>query len=364
MSRRKKERVAHLFGPEEQMRRIAVKSPLRLISRVVDWEAFRPILDKATGYADGTKGGRPPYDVVLMLKILVLASLHNLSDEKTELLVMDRLSWLDFLGLRLGEATPDANTIRNFREKLKQVGVIEAVFEELNRQQKKAGYIATGGQLLDSTLVKAPKQRLRREEREAIKEGKSQAEIWPESPPKARQKDVDARWTVVSGRKPLQKGGKTSPQRIIIPYHGYKNHISMDRKNGLIRKCKVTDAASSDGKELPKLLDEDNTHPDVWADTAYRSRRNEELLKLAGRVSHIHEKKPRGKAMPEAQVQENLSKSRVRALVEHVFAVQKVPEKMGIFIRTIGKERAKVKLYLANITYNLQRMVFLDSRLR
>ncbi len=78
---------------------------------------FRPDLEKALAYSDGRYGGRPPFDPVLMFKILVIQMLNNLSDERTEYLINDRLSFMRFLGLGLSERVPDAKTIWLFRER-------------------------------------------------------------------------------------------------------------------------------------------------------------------------------------------------------------------------------------------------------
>lgn len=112
---------------------------------------------------------------------------------------------------------------------------------------------------------------------------------------------------------------------------------------------------------LAELIDPNNTAGDVWADTAYRSQANEKFL--AGRLlrSQIHRKKPKGKPMPRRTARANARKSAVRAAVEHVFARQKGP--MGLFIRTIGLARARTKIGLANLLYNMQRMVWLTGRI-
>jgi transposase len=83
----------------------------------VDLELFRPELNAALSYADRTEGGRPPFDPVLMLKILVIQATNNLSDERAEFLINDRLSFMRFLGLGLEDRVPDARTIWLFREK-------------------------------------------------------------------------------------------------------------------------------------------------------------------------------------------------------------------------------------------------------
>jgi transposase, IS5 family len=117
----------------------------------------------------------------------------------------------------------------------------------------------------------------------------------------------------------------------------------------------LTDAARYDGALLPELIDPHNTASDAWADTAYCSKANEAFL--AGRLlrSQIHRKKPMGKPMPHNTARANARKSAVRAAVEHVFARQKGP--MGLFIRTIGIVRARTKVGLATLLFNMQRMV-------
>ena len=106
------------------------------------------------------------------------------------------------------------------------------------------------------------------------------------------------------------------------------------------------------------LLDKTNTASSVWADTAYRSAKNETFMEKNGFVSRVHRKKPKGKPMPDGVRRANAEKSKVRSRVEHVFAEQK--DRMGLFIRTIGIARAKVKIGMANLVYNFKRLIFLQ----
>ncbi|KKM71382.1 hypothetical protein LCGC14_1431200 [marine sediment metagenome] len=148
---------------------------------------------------------------------------------------------------------------------------------------------------------------------------------------------------------------------IAIPTFGYKNHISVDRRHGVIRKSLVTDAAAHDGARLREgLIDPSNTASDVWADSAYRSAENERFLKGVSKTSRIHRRKSKGRPMPARTRKANAAKSAVRSRVEHVFAYQKGP--MGMVVRTIGIARAKATLTLANMAYNMTRWRWLDSR--
>ena len=140
----------------------------------------------------------------------------------------------------------------------------------------------------------------------------------------------------------------------------YKNHIGMDRRHGLIRTWTATHAARHDGAQLPNLISKANTASAVWADTAYRSKSNEQHLAESGLRSQIHRKKPAGRPMAKNVARANNARSKVRAGVEHVFACQKGP--MALVVRTIGLARATVKIGLANLAYNMRRAVWLTSQ--
>ena len=348
---------AGFFDIDDRLRRLSdLGDHLEAYRSAVDFELFRPALAKALSYSDGKKGGRPPFDPVMMFKILVIQAQHNLSDERAEFLISDRLTFMRFLGLELTDKVPDAKTIWAFRERLTQAGAIKALFKQFEAALRDAGYIAMSGQIVDSTLVSAPKQRNTAQEKQAIKDGKSAKDIWPDKPAKASQKDTDARWTIqFSKSRPSVEGGPAPPD-IAIPTFGYKAHTSIDRAYRFIRRWDVTSAARHDGRMLRRgLLDKTNTGSGVWADTAYRSKQNEAFMGKHGFTSHVHRKKPKGKPMPEHIKRGNNTRSRHRAPVEHVYAVQK--NIMDLAINTVGIARAKTKIGMANIAYNMRRLV-------
>jgi IS5 family transposase len=345
---------------EERLKELSAEGdPLEKLDATVDFEIFRPVLCKALRRGAASKGGRPGFDPVLKFKMLVLQAMHGLSLQQTEYLVRDRLSWMRFCGLGPGDAVPDANTLWDFREALIAAKALDGLFERLERAIQSAGYLPMGGQIIDASLVAAPKQRNTDDEKAAIKAGTIPTP-WTDKPAKLRQKDRDARWTVkFSKARPKDDG---EPQiDIAIPVFGYKSHVSIDRRHGIIRRHKTSDAAAHDGARLREgLIDPANTASDVWADTAYRSAANQAYLNKAGRVSRIHRKKPKGKPMPKAVARANATKSKVRARVEHVFAEQK--DRMGLFIRTIGIARAEATITLTNMAFNMKRWCWLDSR--
>lgn len=336
--------------------------PLEKLTRTVDFEPFRYRLVKALKRCEGSKGGRPPYDPVLMFKVLILQSLYTLSDDQTEFQIRDRLSFQRFLGIGINDPVPDATTIWLFREHLTRAGAVEKLFRHFDGLLKAKGYLAMSGQILDASLVRAPRQHLDDGEKEAIKAGKAATEIWPDHPAKAAQKDTDARWTVkFSKAKPAEDDSKRLVD-IAIPVFGYKSHIGIDRRHGLIRTWLVTDAAAHDGARLREgLIDPTNTASPVWADTAYRSAANEAFLTGRGKTSQIHRKKPKGRPMSRRMARANARKSAVRSGIEHVFATQKGA--MDLVIRTIGIARARTRIGLANLAYNMKRLAWLERQL-
>lgn len=349
------------FDFDDRLKRLSdLGDQLEAFGKAVDFELFRADLSAALGYTNGPQGGRPPFDPVMMFKVLVIQAANTLSDERTEFLINDRLSFMRFLGLTLSDRVPDARTIWLFREKLTRAEAIKPLFDRFEAALRTSGYIAMSGQIVDATLVSAPKQRMTDDERKTVKAGRV-PEDWKRRPAKLRHKDRDARWTVKFKKAKEKADGTMPPVDIAIPTYGYQNHVSIDAGYGFIRKWRATDAACYEGAVLRDgLLDKTNTSRKVWADTAYRSKANEEFMEDNGFVSRVHRKKPKGKPMSEATRRANNLKSKVRSHVEHVFAEEK--SRMGLFIRTIGLARATTTIGLANLVYNIKRLIHIERR--
>eukprot|EP01035_Chromulina_nebulosa_P021079 gene21079-27314_t len=223
------------FDLDHRYRRLSeTGDPLVKLASLIDFEIFRPRLKVALKRSDGSKGGRPPYDPVLMFKILILQSLYTLSDDATEFQVRDRLSFMRFLRLGLEDPVPDAKTIWLFREQLTRASAIEPLFADFDIWLKgQAGrMLRIRLEIVDATIIAAPRQRNTDDEKAALKAGEI-PEDWKANPAKLAQKDRDARWTLkrAKARKATPDGGKARVE-IAIPVFGYKNHVSIDRRHG------------------------------------------------------------------------------------------------------------------------------------
>lgn len=134
-------------------------------------------------------------------------------------------------------------------------------FEEHLTRLKDGGYLAQGGQIIDATVIAAPRQHLTDEKKALIKEGKAADEIRPDDPAKAAQKDIDACWTMKRGSLKRGEAGEArvaAPAQIMVPMFGYKNHVGIDRTFGFIRKWAVTHAARHDSSAFEDVLDTEN----------------------------------------------------------------------------------------------------------
>ena len=138
-----------------------------------------------------------------------------------------------------------------------------------------------------------------------------------------------------------------------------KNHVGVDKAHKLIRKWDATDAAVHDSQKLDDVLDLSNTGKEVWADSAYRSVQIEAGLKEKGLQSRIHRRAARNRPLSERQKSANTMRSKVRAHVEHVFGHQQ-SSMGGKIVRTIGIVRARFKIGMMNLGYNIRRLVQLE----
>jgi IS5 family transposase len=252
-----------LFDEEFRLEMLSKQGdPLQKLNEVIDWESFRHILKRIFSKEAKGPGGRPPYDYVMMFKILILQRLYNISDAQTQYQILDRQSFMRFLGLGLHSSIPDEKTIWLFREKLTQSGKIETLFNKFRDILMKQGFIAQNGCIVDASFVEVPRQRNSKEDNEQIKRG-DVPESWKEKPNKLRQKDTDARWMTKAKQR----------------HYGYKNHIKIDKNSKLIKKYVTTDASVHDSQALEDLIEKVDSHHEMYGDSAYSGQPIAQLLK-------------------------------------------------------------------------------------
>ena len=312
---------------------------LEKLNNHIEWEDFRGILTRAFKKDAQGPGGRPPYDYVMMFKILIIQKIYNISDDQTEYQLNDRLSFQRFIGIQLNDTVPDAKTIWHFRERLKEAKVLETIFYRFTSQLEKRGIITYSGSIVDATFVDVPKQRNNRDENKDIAAGETPKK-WQakKNRNKLPQKDMDARWMTKNK----------------VRHYGYKNHIKIDKKSKIITKYRTTSASIHDSQELKNLVDRKDRR--LYGDSAYTGK---EVQKCISKkiLNRIHEKGYRNRPLTKKQKSHNTSKSKIRARVEHVFGA--MHHYGGLFIRSIGIARAELQIGLINFVYNLRRYAYL-----
>lgn len=338
----KRQRDYGFFDQDIRLSKLSkLGDPLERLSEGVDFECFRELLESQLSRSPKGKGGRRPYDYVMMFKILILQRYYNLSDDQTEYQINDRMSFMRFLQLTISDDIPDSKTIWHFSERLTDLGLVKNLFDMFTKSLENLGLIVNEGKIVDASFIEVPKQRNSREKNKQIKEGNGD-ELWNDKPNKKRQKDIDARWT------------KKNHQN----YFGYKNHAKVDSKSKLIDNYLVTDASVHDSQTLDGLLNSTDCGQEFYADSAYVGQTT--ILEKYGVEDRVHEKGYKNSPLTDVQKQSNTEKSKVRVRVEHVFGFME-NSMNGMGVKKIGIKRIESIVGLMNLTYNMFRKLQLTS---
>lgn len=295
------------------MLRIAYQNIQKLGDRLaeaekqVDWERFRPIIQPMYNN-QGSSGGRPNMDPVLMVKLLVLQAWYGLSDPELERQVADRISFQRFLGFP--ESAPDYSTVWQFRERLARTGKDKLVWDELSKQLDEKGLQVRKGVVQDASFITSDPGHAATDK--------------PRGDEAKTRRSRDGSWSV--------KGGKS--------YYGYKLHMKMDLDNGLIRCLEASPASVHDSRvdlSLPgEVVYRDKGYQGVvprgWDGTMRRG--------------------ARGHPLGIRDLLRNRRISRKRCPGERPFAVIKRVFGSGhVLVTTLG--RVRVKLVFACLGFNL-----------
>ena len=317
--------------------------PLEKLNKGVDFEVFRVILEEALSKLALGAGGRPPYDYVLMFKILILQRYYNLSDEQIEYQINDRFSFMRFLNLTIADDIPDSRTVWKFKEQLVDLKLIEPIFNAFLKQIEVLGMVLNEGKIIDASFVEVPRQRNTKDENKQIKKGEI-PESLSSNPNKLAQKDTDARWT--------QKGG--------VNYFGYKNHVKVDSKSKIITKYVVTSANVHDSQPLEEIITAQDKGQPLYGDSAYSGEPCKKILDKKEMKNQTHIKGYKNKPLTEEDFEQNRQKSTTRARVEHVFGFME-GSMNTMKLKQIGKDRIEGAIGMMNLVYNMFRKVQLQA---
>jgi transposase, IS5 family len=314
--------------------------PLDRLRKGVDFELFRSFLeDKLSSGLKKGIGGRPPYDYVLLFKILILQRYYNLSDDQTEYQINDRMSFMRFLDLTIADDIPDSKTVWAFREKIIDLGLIEPIFELFLIELTKLGLVLNEGKIIDASFVEVPRQRNTKEQNEQIKNGEIPIDLTA-NPNVLAQKDFDASWT--------KKNNQT--------FFGYKNHVKVENLKKFIVSYFVTTASVHDSQAIDNLLDSTDMNQTLHADSAYTGEKQEVIFQKYEVKNQVHEKGYKNKPLTQEQKIANNVKSKTRVRVEHVFGFMENSMNQ-MYLQYIGIKRTTAAIGLMNLVYNMNRKV-------
>jgi IS5 family transposase len=236
----------NLFGNDIQLRKLTqLGDPLEKINKAIDWEMFRNPIEKALR-KDMSKGGRPPFDVVFMFKIVMLQQWNNLSDENTEFLINDRISYQRFLNLDCGDRIPDKNTLWDFKEDLRKSGIEIKLFEMLNGIFEEQNLVTHEGSIIDATFVTVPKRHTPKKDDEALKNNEQPKDLLEKTEERKEKKEIKNQNNVLSQ---MDLNARWTKKRNEC-FFGYKNHVKCDGKSKLITAFAVTDTSVNDSQVL------------------------------------------------------------------------------------------------------------------
>lgn len=289
--------------------------------QMIDWDGFEKLINHYIVYK---KGGRPPYPVILMLKMHLLQSWYGLSDEQTEFQCKDRLTFRKFLNLGIEDNVPDATTLENFRHKLVASNLSTYLVKYFDECCVDNGLIKKEGSLIDATFIKANSKPHRDEELKS---------------------DIDAEFGY--------KG------------YGYKATVNVDKKSKLIRKTVSAPNNVQESLEFVRVLTGEEV--EVYADKGYDRHCVRDILKkrkIRDRVMYQARRSKKGlpaKVLKWQREAINRYSAKTRARVEHIFAFWKYVFKSAR-ARYRGLERVNGQMQSLTLAYNLKRMVFLRKQ--
>lgn len=315
MKYKKHNRDGGLFDYQERVEELKQRTTaLDKLNETVNWELFRPVLEKQMNYSDRGKGGRPPYDPVFMFKVIVLQKYYGLSEEETEFQILDRFSFQRFLDLDVSSEVPDKNTVWLFKERLGKDGV-KALFKTFESALLELGLTASPGKIVDASIVETKRSH--------------------------KKKNDDS----------LQPGPRWTKKRNKA-YYGLKNHIKVNAESKLIEDYEATPADIHDGSKIKALADQERDGS-IHADSAYIGHEDDLLEKKI--EPHFNRRAYRNRPLTDEDKAHNKKLSKVRARVEHIFGFQ-TNSMEGGRLRTLDWERGCLQIGMSNLVYNLFRV--------
>ena len=321
------------------------------IDHFMDWKPFEKILKKLV-VRNANAVGNPAYPALIMFKCLLLQRLYNLSDEALEESLIDRISFLRFVGLGMEDDIPDATTICRFRNSLLEKKVGEKLFKEFIAQLQRQGLSISKGIAVDASVIQSARHP--RKVFENIPEDRDEPDLHTSSTEmqeiktvKVFSDDAEAAWIVKAG----------------LASYGYKLNMASDVETGIILGGHMTPANHSDMNELPKILEEIPIPKGTrcFADKGYTSAANRTAVEEAGMKDGIMNKAVRGRKLTYWEQLRNRLISSFRSGIERIFGNLKRNFRFQRS-RYVGRMKVEQEFFFVAFAANLIRATKLAAR--
>lgn len=313
-----------------------------------DWSPIAHEIKKLVKKSGYRAVGRPAYDALKMLKVLLIQQWYSLSDPEIEEMLYDRMSFMRFTGFTPEYGIPDHSTISRFRTFLSEKNRLEKLFALINAQLEAKNFFVKKGVIVDATVIESsrhPQKTIevmaddRQEDETVVADTES-----PSSCEITYSDDTEAAW--------LKKGNKS--------YYGYKLHHGVEEERGFIVGLVVTGANRSDTGQLENVIERCGIPAlsRCYADKGYASESNRQALRHARIKNGIMYKKVKGQDINPWATRFNKLISKVRYKVEQSFAILK--QHYGFTrMRYVGIEKCTAECYLKAMAFNLKKAALL-----
>jgi transposase, IS5 family len=303
---------------------------LALMKQRIDWSPFVPLVKSV--FYDDKNGGRPHTDELVVVRSMLLQAWYGLSDEELEFQCYDRLSFRNFLGFP--QRIPDFTTIWKIRERIKEKGVENKIWAELQRQLNEKGFTIQNGVIQDAAFIEAD---LGRKRHSKEKKAKQKGEVIEYSKKQKSHIDENGTFSIKHGQV----------------HFGYKDHLKLDADYHLIREVEVTTASLHDG-EIDLVKSDDVA---AYRDKGYFGKK----LAAENVIDKTMKRGTRKRKINGGEQKRNRSISRVRSPGERPFAViKRVFSGANTFVKTLA--RVRIKEIFKCFAFNLYQLVTLEKK--
>jgi IS5 family transposase len=338
------------------------------INNIIDWKPIEVMLESKYRWTKNAHG-HPAYSPLILFKILLFQTWEKLSDPQTEFALKDRLSAIRFVGLSITGDVPDHSTISRFRSRLNELGILEDLFLEVNRQLSEKGYMVKekSSAVIDATIIESSRRPKRMVENIPVDREEEHDDFDDKS--NTTKGDNDNSKTNSSESDESSDSSNTTISKMVISsdpdaaflkkgkkiHYGYKGFASCDSRQFVIG-YHCTPANVSEIKELvnflPKLSLDEGTA--IYADKGYASAENRAHLRSMGFIDKIMHKGARGRSLTEEQKMENKVIGKFRGKIERIFGI--IKRNQGLFeSRFVGLSKVEFEFGLHCIAHNMKK---------